>query len=29
MTIEQVRARVAEKLPELDGVVALRRTAEG
>lgn len=27
--VAEIRARVAEKLPELDGVVALRRTAEG
>nr|HID14427.1 4Fe-4S ferredoxin [Anaerolineae bacterium] len=27
--VEELRAHVAEKLPELDGVVALRRTAEG
>ncbi|MBN1484593.1 MAG: hypothetical protein JXA37_07715 [Chloroflexia bacterium] len=29
MTIDQVRARVAEKLKTLDGFVALRQTAEG
>jgi formate dehydrogenase subunit beta len=28
-TIEELRARVVDKLQELDGVVALRRTAEG
>ncbi|MBU0704466.1 MAG: hypothetical protein KKC18_11435, partial [Chloroflexi bacterium] len=27
--IEELRAHVADKLQELDGVVALRRTAEG